>query len=709
MKKIIGLAVVSMFHFYPASAQTAPEQKTEVETEKTNELKEVTIVKNKKAIEQKADRTIFNFSEQANLNTGSVLEGIKKLPGLIASDIAGMMFQGKQLDVFMDGRPLNISTNELNAFLEGMPANAIEKIEIITQPGAEFPATSGGAILNIITNRNAKNYLSATYTNSTSITDYDDVRLRMNNSLLLSAKNKYFGWQLNFGQNYRESAVWTALERKENGMTTVLSQTDADRLGRTNFVKSALTFDIGKDRLLLNYDFTKNDNNSNTLGSGPGFNTDDTSVSDGLRQDAVVTYQKKFDNAAKKLEFKFNYNSNTNDFLLRPTANTTPTLDNTSHQKVYNGKVDFSQPFDFSDEGKLSIGALYEELLFDTSNRGITNLEYKRRTAASYFEVQTKFDKLNFIVGGRAEDYNITGNTDVAALSTFKQFRFFPNASAQYNFTNAINFNVNYNKKITLPSTSALNPNNTNYQNPNIEYSGNPNLQPTIFDNYEVKLSAFDYAFISYNLSSAKNQVIQRVMVDGTVVANTNENIPEVKIHNFNIGMPIPYMLFTKGLAETMKMNVNPDTMNFLYVYAGYQLHDIPRVDTKGFWVLNFMSQLVLPQKIKFVANYNYIVPKGNYFYFIAVAPIRNSLDLTFSKKFLKDQLTLSVYVDDVLDKNRNAFNAFETPIFISNKQDTRRFGFSLNYKIPTRNKLAKESPSLLNTDKKEEGGLLNQ
>jgi hypothetical protein len=56
----------------------------------------------------------------------------------------------------MDGRPLNISTNELNAFLEGMPANAIEKLKIITQPGAEFPATSGGAILNIITNKNAK-------------------------------------------------------------------------------------------------------------------------------------------------------------------------------------------------------------------------------------------------------------------------------------------------------------------------------------------------------------------------------------------------------------------------------------------------------------------------------------------------------------------------------------------------------------------------
>jgi outer membrane receptor for ferrienterochelin and colicin len=73
-----------------------------------------------------------------------------------------------------------------------MPANAIEKIEIITQPGAEFPATSGGAILNIITNKNAKNYLSATYSNSTSFTSYNGVRWRMNNSILLSAKKVFW-------------------------------------------------------------------------------------------------------------------------------------------------------------------------------------------------------------------------------------------------------------------------------------------------------------------------------------------------------------------------------------------------------------------------------------------------------------------------------------------------------------------------------------
>ncbi|MBG6187761.1 outer membrane beta-barrel protein [Flavobacterium sp. CAN_S2] len=116
--------------------------------------------------------------------------------------------------------------------------------------------------------------------------------------------------------------------------------------------------------------------------------------------------------------------------------------------------------------------------------------------------------------------------------------------------------------------------------------------------------------------------------------------------------------------------------------------------------MLNFISQLVLPEKKKFVANYNYIIPKGNYFYFIAVEPIRKSLNLTFSKKFLKDQLTLSIYADDVLNNNTNVFNLFETPLLISSKQDTRKFGFGLNNKISTKNKLAKENPNLLNKEK---------
>jgi hypothetical protein len=699
MKKIFILQAL----FFGSVLQLVAQENTK----KAEELKEVTITKTKKAVEQRADRTIFDFANQPSLSSGSVLEGLKKLPGLIASDIAGMMYQGKQLDVYMDGRPLNISSNELNGFLEGMPANAIERIEIITQPGAEFPATSGGAILNIITNKNAKNFLSATYTNSTNVTNYDRLRWRVNNSILLNAKNKYFGWQLNMGQNYRESAMWSSFINDIPGAPRILSTTDSDRTNRTNFVKSAVTFDLKKDRLLLNYDVNYNNNGSDTQSSGPGFSTQDKSDSKGWRQDAVATYQKRFDDKTKKLDFKFNFNRNQNDFVLNSLGNSMPILDNSSDQKYYNFKFDFSQPIAFSDEGKISFGSLHEGLSFQTQNRGVTNLDYQRKTTAGYFELQTKFKSLSFIVGGRAENYSISGKANNTELTPFKQFRFFPNASAQYNFNKSVFFNLNYNKKITLPSTSALNPNNTSYQNPTINNQGNPNLQPTIYDNFEVKLSAYDYAFIGYSVSSAKNQVIQRVNLNSNVVTNTNENISELKVHNFNIGMPIPYMLFTKGLAETMKMNVNPDEMNFLFVYAAYQLHQIPSIETKGFWVYNLMSQLVLPSKIKFVTNFSYITAKGNYYYFIANKPFNNTVDLSLSKKFLKDQLSISINADDIFNSNRFVFNSYNTNLLLSNKMDSRRFGFSINYKIPTKNKLARETPILLNKDKKEETGII--
>jgi hypothetical protein len=63
-----------------------------------------------------------------------------------------------------------------------------------------------------------------------------------------------------------------------------------------------------------------------------------------------------------------------------------------------------------------------------------------------------------------------------------------------------------------------------------------------------MKLSAFDYAFISYNISST-NQVINRVTLTDNLVINKWEYSRD-KIHSFSVGMPIPYMLF--GLKETI-------------------------------------------------------------------------------------------------------------------------------------------------------------
>lgn len=692
------LLLLASFAAFSQDNTTVNDTIKEMETE----LDEVVVEKKKKAVERRADRTIYNFEDQPHLNSGSLQEGLKKIPGLIISEVAGMMYQGKGLEVYMDGRPLNIYSNELTAYLEGMPANSIEKVEIITNPGAEFPATSGGAILNIITSKNAKKFLSATYSNGYSYTNYNGPRHRFNNSLMLSGANNLFSWQLNGGQSYSENYQATRFTNND----VLLSQTEADRLNRFYYIKSGIKLDLGKDRLLVNYDLNTNSNTAYVEAGGVGFATDDKSKTQRYYHDALVTYQKRFTDPMKKLDIRLNYNNNNSDFGMDSRLTNAPVLDNDSDQDFYQLRADYSQEISFMDKTKISAGLLADRLDFEAVSFGIKNLDYTRNSYAAYSELQATYKKFDLTVGGRLESYDIYGKTDTDNIIPFKQTRFFPSGGIQYNIMPQVYARANYNKKISLPNTASLNPNNTSYQNPNVGFFGNPNLEPAIFHNYEVSISAFEYFTIGYSITDANNQIINRIIELNGGAASVSENLNDVKIRNFNIGMPIPLMLFTEGLAETLKFDVSPDELSFLYIYAGNQKHIIPGLDTKGFWSFNFMAQVIMPAKVKLTANYNTSTTGGNYYYYIAEKPFYRQMDLTFTRKFLSDNLSVSVYANDIFNHNRQEYAAVGTNLLYATRADTRRVGFSLNYKIPTKNRMAQES-NILNSDKQQEEGLI--
>jgi len=704
MKKIISFLLLAISAgAFAQDNTTAKDSVKDKEAEMKNELNEVVLEKKKKAVERKADRTIFNFEGQAHLNSGSLMEGLKKLPGLIISEVAGMMYQGKALQVYMDGRPLNIYSNELTAYLEGMPANAIEKVEVITQPGAEFPATSGGAIINIVTSKNAKKYLSATYSNGYSYTNYnDDSRHRFNNSMLVSSGNKLFNWQIHGGQSYSESYQASRFTNDD----VLLSDNMSDRANRFYYLKTGLKFDLKKDRLLLNYDLNSNNNTSYVQAVGLGFLADDRSKTERFYHDAMITYQKRFDDPLKKLDIRLNYNNNNSDFGMNSRINDNAVLDTDSEQDYLQFRADYSQEVSLLDKTKISGGIWTDRLDFTAESFGTKNLEYTRSTYAAYGETQITYKKFDFIVGGRLESYDIYGNTDTDDLIPFNLTRFFPNATIQYNIMPQVYVNTNFNKKINLPDTGSLNPNNTNYQNPNVGFFGNPNLEPSIYNNYEVNISAFEYFTIGYSYTDANNIIINRIIEMDNGAASVAQNIPNSSIRNFNLGIPLPYMLFSKGLAEVLKMDFNPDELNFMYIYVGNQQHMIPGLDTKSVWNFNISSQIILPKKVKLSANFNTTTTGGNYYYYTVKRPAYQSLDLTFSRKFLSDNLSVSIYVNDLLNVNRQQYGSAGTDLLYNSRYDSRRAGFSMSYKIPTRNRLAKES-NILTNEKQQQNNVI--
>jgi iron complex outermembrane receptor protein len=112
---------------------------------------------------------------------------------------------------------------------------------------------------------------------------------------------RYFGWQLSAGQTYNESFS----ENKMDGLSNAFS----DKFSRSYFAKAAMTFDIGKDRLLLNYDYNtyNNDTNNNSdgvylfenpIGSSnftlSQYNNLSTIKNKNYRNEVTATYQKKF-------------------------------------------------------------------------------------------------------------------------------------------------------------------------------------------------------------------------------------------------------------------------------------------------------------------------------------------------------------------------------------------------------------------------------
>lgn len=139
----------------------------------------------------------------------------------------------------------------------------------------------------------------------------------------------------------------------------------------------------------------------------------------------------------------------------------------------------------------------------------------------------------------------------------------------------------------------------------------------------------------------------------------------------------------------------------------------MPDVKTKGFWIFSVMGQFILPKDIRLQANYNVIPKGGNFYYFQIDKPLNNAFDLTISRKFMNDRLNLSLYARDVFNQNKSVIVAVspERNVFTSNKYDSRSFGITVNYKIPTKNKLAKEDPNMIKSTNQSDsnGGILQQ
>lgn len=670
MKKLVTLLCLVPVLFI---AQSREKQ----DTLKTKEIKTVELKSKKKEVEHLADRTIYNFENQSHLNSGSMMEGLKKIPGVIASESVDVMYQGKTLDVYMDGKPMRMSGSDLTAFLEGLPANSIEKIEIITNPGAEFPATSGNAVLNIISSRKSASYNTLTYSGNYGFSHEDKYRNKTNNSVFYSSKYKDISWKINTGQSYKESTLYNEFSD--------LYRINHDKTANFHFIRPSFAYNFKNAKLLLDYDLVVNtlDNSVFEL-----HRSDIRTENKTVRNEISAGFQQFFNGSSRnKLELKTIYT----DYDSRFQQSDYYLVKNNSFNKNLTFRADYTRPLEFWEKSKLSVGLRHDTEKIDIQSNIAAPLSFLRKTFSAYTELNTSLYQLDFIMGFRGENYDHQGDFSGKTVG-YNRFKLFPNASIKYNLMNSIFVAVNYNKKIRLPSVTALNPNNTIFQNQNISYNGNPNLQPTLSDNYGVKISAFDYANLSYDVSHSQNDVIFLATKNGQDIQYQYQNVPDLTVHTFSAGLPLPLMLFTKGFDELMKFNFDVDKINILYFYVDYQKYKSSLIGKqKGIWSFFVSSQFILPKEINLQMTYR-ITGTGNYRYLLIDKPFQNSLNFTISKKFLNNNLYLSIYGNDILNTSKTVARSLPLINGVSTHQkiDSRHFGISLTYKLMSSKKSEK-------------------
>lgn len=680
--------------------------------QKIIQLKDVNIQIEKEYIKMEGDRTTVDIKNNEMLSSGNAYEAISRLPGVIPNPSGNIMLNGKSTAVWIDGSPSNLTGQELNSYLTSLPGKALEKIELISNPGASFDANTGsGGIINlVITNAGVKS-LNGSLNSSYSYNKYH----KTNNSLLLSGRSQKFSWQMLGSIGYTESATLTSLDAMIDSPPITKNVYSKSTFLNDNtgiIIRPGIRYAFSKNSSFrLNYNLNLNYASPYTTGALKGSETDYATGFDqktnNARNEIIAGYSLKLDSLNRRMEItlygmKFGQNrlSESMQFLMPTIYNS---YKNTLDIDNFYLKNDWVLPF-ASDGITLNFGfkvgysrvksnGLYSiagsNPLIISNPQYTTEIpyQYSDNSQAVYAEFRKTFKKFNIGVGSRLERYTFKSQIRPNNILSSKHYtNLFPNINLLYKLAPSINLITNYTRKIDQVGYTQLDPNLNGYFDNFSQISGNPVLEPNFFNNYEVKLNAFGYASINFNYSFSKTKNLLYYNYDATSqkVVQTYQSFNNANVYGGSMNIPIPFKLFTEG-ASLFNKALNPDNENFLYINGGFLRYGFDETEqlvarNTTIWYFGLYSQVLLPAGAKLSLYYNYN-GKGTYELYTLTRAIQ-SFDATLSRAFLKKRLKFDLTAQDI-------FNTKSTNARLTNnglglgyyqKYDSRNFRFAVSY-----------------------------
>ena len=259
-----------------------------------------------------------------------------------------------------------------------------------------------------------------------------------------------------------------------------------------------------------------------------------------------------------------------------------------------------------------------------------------------------------------------------------------------------------------------MDPNNSSVFNQYNSSVGNIYLKPAFFDNYEVKLNAFQFVQIGANYTIAKDnsQFVFNANPRELISNQSYQSFDKMNTFSAFLSFPVPLDYFFKGKDEFLKRMNTIDKMNYIFININYMKTKTDGYDfsyiNKAIVNFSLQSQIILPWNITNTMAYS-IMTKGTWEVYQVIKPIQQ-FDISFNREFVNKKMKVGLHCFDVFNKNETngLIPGQNLETNYRQKKESRMFRISLTYNFGNL-KLNKENTEIKNEKiQQKSNGLMN-
>lgn len=684
---------------------------------KTQETKEVVVRGQKEVMETGIDKKVYNVAEDLNVNGGTANDILNRLPSVEVDQDGGVLLRGQgSVTILIDGRPSSMSGGNGKTLLDALPANSIERVEIVTNPSAKYDPDGTSGIINIVLKKNkllgfnglvstnlasgdlrcgnvGEGSVSLSYRNGNINVygtynarylegyrnNYNDIRQELGSGVFILDQNRT-GTDLDAGQTFRMGTDINLNLRNTIGFVATGSLTQRDRTGE-----------------LWNAQLDEAGTITNLWSRGSYDPTDRQNL------DLNLNYKHDFKNERGNLILDVNQSLGTEDIAgyyintyYNPDTSLSalPVLDqrlfNTDKNNITTAQADLTYLFpNLGLRTEAGVKAILRDQLVDTYSETLNNIlntyqedtlanflyGYKEQVYSVYGVAGKQIKRFKLQAGLRAEKaYQIPNLISDTIRIVNDYFNFFPSAHMRYELKPKSELSLSYSRRIKRASASELNP-FTNYSDPFNLQRGNPYLSPEYIHSFD----------LAYSLEKKKLTVSSSLYFrqsDGVI-----SRFKEFYLDNTSA---VTYMNIaqTKALGAELILMFKPSpslrsTISYNGNYTWYQTNMAEFPDRQGFnhnvkWNTSY-EFWKKTATLQLSVNYN-----GPRVTVQGIAQRKGPIDLAFEKKLANGNWSIGTRVTDIFDRQGFYFEVDRPGIVQTGefKWLTRRVYVSASYKF---------------------------